>query len=190
MATSVWVGCGAPQGGGEAESSAAASGDTEDQAKLEPPAEAVARFLDAVRRGDDKAATAMFTPLARQRADEIGLAVAPRGSDTATFEVGKVEYVSGDVAHVDSTWSDLAEDGHRHTDHIRWIVHKVPEGWRVGGMTAEVFPDQPPLALDFENPEEMLKKLEAFRDEMARRSQADEPLQAQRPKPSQDSFRR
>jgi hypothetical protein len=156
----------------------------------ETPAQAVAHFLDAVRRGDDQAATAMFTPLAREKANEIGLAVAPRGSDTATFEVGKTEYPSESTAHVQSTWSDLGEDGQRHSDAIQWSLEKLSEGWRVAGMTATVFPGEPPLELSFEDPEEMLRKLDALRTEMARRNQQPTSRQASQPEVSEDSFRR
>jgi hypothetical protein len=131
----------------------------------------------------------MFTPVARRKAKEIGLAVAPRGSDTADYAVGAVQYLSETAARVDSTWSDLGEDGHRHSDEIQWTVHEEPEGWRVAGMTAVVFPGERPLELNFENPEEMLRKLDEFRAEMARRSQP-ATLQAHHPEVSEDSFRR
>jgi hypothetical protein len=185
LAAVVALGCGGP---GQAENGSGEANPSSDS-QLDTPAAAIDQFLDAVRRGDDAAATAMFTPVARRRANEIGLAVAPRGSDTADYVVGAVQYLSKSSARVDSTWSDLAEDGRRHSDAIQWTVQQCPEGWRVAGMTAAVFPGEKPLALDFENPEAMLRKLDDFRAEMARRSQA-ATLQAHHPEVSEDSFRR
>jgi hypothetical protein len=181
VVVSVFIGCGGPSADSKSDT---ASDEGAPGQQLEPPAKAIAHFLDAVRRGDKQAATAMFTPVAREKAKEIGLAVAPRGSETARFEVGQVHYLSDKAARVDSTWSDSGE-----VDSIQWNVHQVPEGWRVAGMTAVVFADEPKLELNFEDPEEMLRKLDELRTEMDRRNQSD-PLQASRPQVSQDSFRR
>jgi len=153
------------------------------------PAEAVAQFLDAVRRGDDEAAAVMFTPLAREKAAEMNIQVAPRGSDTARFEVGKVEYVRQDLARVESVWTDLDQDGGLRTDEMAWMLRREPEGWRVAGMAATVFQGEPPLLLNFENPQETLRKLDSLREEIRRRSEA-ENLQAQQPENSADSIRR
>jgi hypothetical protein len=185
LAAAVVLGC----SGADAAREGSVDSQGASQSELDAPAAAISQFLDAVRRGDDEGATAMFTPVARRKAKEIGLAVAPRGSDTADYVVGRVQYLSKTTARVDSSWSDLAEDGQRHSDTIQWTVHEGPEGWRVAGMTAAVFPGERPLELDFENPEEMLRKLDEFRAEMARRSQTGT-LQANHPEVSEDSFRR
>jgi len=152
------------------------------------PAEAVTVFLEAVRRGDDAKAAAMFTETARQKASEMNIEVAPKGSDTARFQIGQVEYVDQALAKVPSTWSDYDPQGELRTDNMAWMVRREPEGWRVAGMAATVFEGEPPLLLDFENPEETLRKLDLLREEIHRRSEAT--YQATQPTDSAEPFLR
>ncbi len=144
------------------------------------PEKAVAVFLEAVRKGDDERAAGMFTPLAREKAAGMGIQVAPKGSDTASFQVGKVEYLAEDGARVQSKWADLDKDSKPRTDEITWMVRKEAEGWRVAGMATVVFDGKPPLLLDFENPQETMQKLELLRREMERQAQL-ETASAQEP---------
>jgi len=153
------------------------------------PAETVTAFLDAVRRGDDVTAAAMFTETARQRASQMNIEVAPQGSDTARFGVGEVEYVDDALARVQSTWTDYDQEGQLRTDEMAWMLRREPEGWRVAGMAATVFPGESPLLLDFENPQETLRKLELLKEEVRRRSEA-EAYQAAQPRSPTDPFRR
>lgn len=173
------VGCGAPKQTGDNSGSAGQGSTTApnggatataDAAQGQGgPTEAVSEFLEAVRTGNDEKASKMFTPLARKKASEMDIQVAPRGSDTARYTVGKVEYVSDEVARVDSTWTDLNKENKRETNAITWALRKEDEGWRVAGMSAVVFKGEPPLLLDFENPEETLNRLELLREEVQRR---------------------
>ena len=161
-------------GGSEDSTPADSAGDGSDQAastQMAKPDAAVAEFLEAVRVGNDQKAAEMFTPLARQRVSELNIQVAPQGSDTASFSVGEVKYVAEDGAHVAATWTDLDENGKPRTDEMTWMVRREPEGWRVAGMATIVFPGEPPLLLDFENPKETLRKLELVREEVLRREQ-------------------
>ncbi|MCS7303647.1 MAG: hypothetical protein NZ602_00885 [Thermoguttaceae bacterium] len=140
--------------------------------KLEPPAEAVYEFLEAVRKGDDQGAERMLTSLARKKTQEMNMVVAPPGSDTASFQVGKVTMLDDNRAEVLCKWTDREPDGSFRTDEIIWLVKKEPEGWRVAGMAAMVFPDQPPYPLNFEDPEDMLRQQEKIKTELARREAA------------------
>jgi hypothetical protein len=142
-------------------------------AQTNTPEKAVSVFLEAVRKGDDERAAGMFTPLAREKAAGMGIQVAPKGSDTASFQVGKVDYLAEDGARVQSTWTDLDKDSKPRTDKITWMVRKEAEGWRVAGMATEVFEGKPPLLLDFENPQETMQKLELLRREMERQAQSE-----------------
>jgi hypothetical protein len=149
-------------------------------AQTNTPEKAVAVFLEAVRKGDDQRAAGMFTPLAREKASAMGIQVAPKGSDTASFQVGKVEYLAEDGARVQSKWTDLDKESKPRTDEITWMVRKEAEGWRVAGMATVVFDGKPPLLLDFENPQETMQKLELLRREMERQAQS-ETASAQEP---------
>jgi len=140
--------------------------------KLEGPAAAVYEFLEAVRKGDDLGAERMLTSLARKKTQEMNMVVAPPGSDTARFEVGKVTMLDETRAEVLCQWTDREADGTFRTDEIIWLVKKEPEGWRVAGMAAAVFPDQPPYPLNFEDPEDMLRQQEKIKAELTRREAA------------------
>jgi hypothetical protein len=184
----VSAGCGSSNSTGDAASQATATqtAQTPAAAKAEQggPAEAVTQFLEAVRTGNDEMATKMFTPLARKRAAEMDIQVAPRGSDTAKFEVGKVEQVGEDGARVTSKWTDLDKNGRPRTDEILWMVRREAEGWRIAGMAATVFEGEAPLLLDFEQPEETMRRLDLLREEVKRRV-AKNTKQAQQGQPPQ-----
>ncbi|MBX7167003.1 MAG: nuclear transport factor 2 family protein [Pirellulales bacterium] len=136
------------------------------------PQDAVRKFLQAVKTGDDQTAEALLTPVAREMTKKHELAVAPPGSDTASFEVGEVEMVADDGAHVACRWTDVDESGQPHTDNIVWMVRLEEEGWRVAGMAAVLFPGEPPLFLNFEDPEDMIRKQELVAQEIERRATA------------------
>jgi len=164
---------------------AAESGGTSaiNDAKADTPEAAVRKFLEAVKSGNDRAAESMFTDLARDRIKDLGIQVAPRGSDTAKYEVSKAEFLADDGARVPCKWTDFDKQGSSHTDEMTWMLRKEPEGWRVAGMAAVIFEGEDPLLLDFENPKETLQKLERLREEIARRavSQTQQPRQAENP---------
>jgi hypothetical protein len=165
------------------------------------PAGVVACFLEAIRKGNDDKANSLLSATAKQKTAERNCRIMPPASDTAKFQVGKVEYVGEDGtvspamsekctgARVAADWTDRTEDGTTQTDHALWVVRREPEGWRVCGLAALVFPGEPPLLLDFENPKEMMDKLQWLQEEMNRRSQQENP-EAQAGKNSKDSIRR
>ena len=69
------------------------------------------------------------------------------------------------------TWTDLDESGKPESRRSLWVVRHEDEGWRVVGVAATVFEGEPPLLLNFEDPEDVLKKQQWLRAEVARRSQ-------------------
>ncbi len=168
-----------PPAGGDQE----ASGDQSAGLQTDSPARATHEFLDAVRTGNDEKAAMMMTATARKKTAELQIQVAPTGSDTAQFKIGEVRQLSGDRVAVASSWSDLDANSQRRTDQMVWMLRKGPEGWRIAGVAAEVFEDEPPLQLDFENPQEMLKKQQWVQDEIRRRAQENQ-SQAQKPQES------
>jgi len=134
------------------------------------PDQVVAAFLEAVRTGDDQAASDLLTPLARQKTEEMHMVVAPPGSETARYAIREVEYV-GDKAHVAAEWTDLDTDGRPHTDLIVWVLRKDTQGWRISGMTTRVFADMDPVVLNFEDPADMVAKQQQAEEEISRREQ-------------------
>ncbi len=191
-----WLALGAVLGGGCSKTSDVAAPQGSETtagptaAPEDGPETAVSRFLEAVRTGDDQQTEAMFTKLAREKIRELeDIQVAPPGSDTAKFTVGKPEMLGDDGARVPSQWTDLDRDGNPRTDEITWMVRKEPEGWRIAGMAAVVFEGEDPLLLDFENPKETLRKLELLREEIRQRAEK-VTQQATQPPNSSESVRR
>ena len=142
-------------------------------AAAEPAKSAVVTFLDAIKRGDDAAASGMLTKMARAKTQELGLSVAPPVNPTATYSIRDCEMVGdgGDLVHVGTTWTDTDADGFTSTDNVVWVVRLDPEGWRVVGMAMKIFDDMPPLLLNFEDPEDMLSKQEMVASELKKRAQ-------------------
>jgi hypothetical protein len=187
-------GCGKSAGTG-ASSTAPGGGDanagavTESGAQLEGPAAAVQEFLEALRTGNDEKAATMLSAVARQKTASLNRNVTPPASDTARFAIGKVEYINDDGARVACTWTDLDEEGQPKTDEAIWVLRREQEAWRVAGVAAQVFPGEPPLLLNFEDPEDMFRKQQWVREEIRRRIEAGD-LQAQGGEKQEKSIRR
>ncbi len=135
------------------------------------PEAVISQFLAAVKLGDDQRASSLLTDLARQKTTEMEIVVAPPGSETATYKVLESE-VQGAEAQVGTDWTDLDGDGRPRTDRVVWMLKKQPAGWRISGMATRVFPDIPPVILNFEDPEDMMRKQQEAEAEIARRSAA------------------
>jgi hypothetical protein len=156
---------------------------------LDGPEGAVCQFLEAIRTGDDRKTETMFVSQARQKIKDLEIPVTPRGSDTARFEIGQVELLGEDGARVPCKWTDLDREGEKRTDEMTWMVRKESEGWRIAGMAATVFEGEAPLLLNFEDPKEVVEKLEMLRQEIVRRA-AREAEQAQRSEDSASPIQR
>ena len=158
-------GCGSssePQSTGAEGQSAPAS------ATSQGPGAVISEFLTAVRTGDDKRASELLTQVARQRTTEMEMVVAPPGSDTASFKVLESE-IEGSEAQVGTDWTDLDGDGQPRTDRIVWLLRRETDGWRIHGMATRIFEDMAPIMLNFEDPEDMLRKQQQAEEEIARR---------------------
>jgi hypothetical protein len=141
-----------------------------DISKLEPPAAACYAFLDAVCKGDDEKAANMLTSIAREKTAAFNMRIAPKASDTARFTIGRVKYIGEDGAQVATTISDIDEDGQRYSQDAFWVLRLEKDGWRIAGVAETIFPGEPPLVKNFEDPEEMLKKEQWVTEEIRRRA--------------------
>jgi hypothetical protein len=171
----VLTGCGKPAGLGQTtgdSSVSAPSASTEKKVAADGPEAAVSEFLEAVRTGNDEKAAKMLSSVAREKTASLNRNVTPPASDTAKFSVGKAECLGNDGARVACTWTDLDEEGQPKTDSAIWVLRREPEGWRVAGVAAQIFPNEPPLLLNFEDPEDMFRKQQWVREEIRRRTEA------------------
>lgn len=139
--------------------------------QLGDPDQVVAHFLEALRDGNDDVAAGLLTDKAREETAKNNLAVHPPGAPSATFEIGKVEYLSSQRsgAHVSSIWSERdPETGETVSYEIIWALRRQPDGWHIAGMATQIAEDEPPVFLNFEDPAEMLRTWHDAEDRIAR----------------------
>ena len=141
-------------------------------AKIESAKASVVAFLDAIKHGDDGAAQALLTKVARTKTAELGISVTQPFNDTASYAIRECEMVgeADDLVHVGTTWTDTDKEGFKTEENVIWVVRLDPEGWRVVGMATRVFEDLPPLLLNFEDPEDMIAKQELVAQELEKRA--------------------
>ena len=197
LSTALWAilvvgvsGCGgsdetarAPAAGNETNASQSASADQSGAAA------AVTEFLNSFRDGDDEKTERMLTKKARQEAAAMDLVVAPPGTDTAEFKLGRVAFLPEDRAAVACDWTDLNDQMEMQTVEYVWMLRREPQGWRIAGVAIPIFEGEPPLQLDFEDLKQMQEKLRWVHDERLRRAEQ-AGSQAQRPENSKNSVRR
>ncbi|MFP6587490.1 MAG: hypothetical protein VB814_07585 [Pirellulaceae bacterium] len=124
------------------------------------PEQVVEHFLAALQQGSDEQVTGLLTAKARTETAKHDLVVRSPGSPTAKFSVGALELVSGG-AYVNSQWSETSRDGISHSFEIIWVLRKQANGWRIAGMATRVAENEQPTYLNFENPQEMIRKWNA-----------------------------
>lgn len=124
------------------------------------PDQVVKYFLAAMKNGDKPTVSALLTDKAKTETSKHNLVVQPIGSPSATFQVGKVELVKGG-AYVNCLWSEIPP-GRTDTRkfEIIWVLKNQESGWRIAGMATRITPESSPTFLNFENPEEMLGRIE------------------------------
>ena len=124
-----------------------------------PPEQVVTVFLNALRAGDSPTTESLLTSKAREELAKHQLSVDVQSAPNSLYEVRAAEGVPGDQggAHVSSIWTEKFDDGEE-TYEIVWALRRQPEGWRLAGMAMQLIPGQPMQFLNFENPEDMLKK--------------------------------
>ena len=148
----VAVGCGGSDATAPAAGDAAATQRQQAAMPTDPAAQTVYRFLDAVRRGNaDGEAGSMLTPLALKHITERNENIAPPGSPTARFQIGRVAKTAEGTAIVEALWSDVDADGKPYEEPMICALRLCDGQWRIYGMAEDLGPDQPPMVLDFEN---------------------------------------
>ncbi len=160
------------------------------QAAADGPAAAVSQFLEAVRTGNDPAGNAnaqrhgpQQARATRRRQVTPPPAIRPISSSEKSSTSART--APGSPA-IGPTWTT---SGKPETRQQLWVVRREA---RVGGWwewRGPCFEGEPPLLLNFEDPEDVLKKEEWLRSGGARRSQAEKNREKAGEKPG-DAIRR
>src|SRR5690606_19521916 len=93
----------------------------------------------------------------------------PPGTPDMTYQIGQTEYVTEakDGAHVGSIWTEKFETGETHSFEVIWVMRLESQGWRIAGMAMPVGEGEEPLFLNFEDPEDLLRKWHESEAEVA-----------------------
>jgi hypothetical protein len=126
-----------------------------------PPDQVIAVFLDALRGGDQATTAALLTGKALAETSKRNLSVCPQATPQMQYKVTKSEVLpeNPNGAHVNVTWSETYDDGTVSYD-VVWVLRRQTEGWRVAGMAIELVPGQGLAFLNFEDPDDMIRKQE------------------------------
>jgi hypothetical protein len=146
------------------------------------PESVVSAFLDALRRGDKDHTALLLTDKARAETQSKGLVVSPESVPHASYKVAQADALPDNPngAHVSSVWTEKFEDGTEEEYEIVWVLRKQKDGWRIAGMATQLVPGQEALYLNFEDPEDMLRK----KEEAVKQAQAGSGLAAEPAAPS------
>lgn len=125
-----------------------------------PPDEVVTAFLEARRTGDPKTTSALLTSTARSATAKYKIDVNGEALPDLQFQVAKPKYLKNNSkgAHVSSIWTEILPDGTKASYEVVWVLRKETAGWRVAGFAAELTPGTEPQFLNFEDPEDMMRK--------------------------------
>ena len=144
-------------------------------------------FSTRLRSGDSPTTESLLTSKARQELARHSLSVDVQSAPNATYQVRPAEVLKNDPsgAHVSSIWTEKFDDGEE-TYEIVWALRHQPEGWRLAGMAMQLIPGQQMQFLNFEDPEDMLRK----KDEAIAAMQPPVAETAQQPPPPQQPNQR
>ncbi len=138
------------------------------------PAQAVAVFLDSLRRGDESAANGVLTNLAREQVQKTNFQIQPPGNPEGKYEIGRVgfPYPEKTVALVECQWTEPTVAGQPpEVIEIVCEVHQEAEGWRIAGLGFKIAGSEDTLVLDFENASSLQATLEGATSPSAPASQ-------------------
>lgn len=151
------------------------------------PDKVVEQFLEAARSGDQRKLASLMTQTAREEAAKHNINFELESYQSATFKVGDFEYLTPqkNTAHVACKWTDHDGDA-SFTHDVIWVMRKEEPGWRVVGMITRPFPDQDPVAFNYEDVPGLMQTKASIEAEVKRRAEEEE-RQARRAARAKDS---
>jgi hypothetical protein len=148
-------------GAGPTQTAAAPAGKAVAVPASAKPEQVVSVFLDALRGGDQATTAALLTAKALAETSQRDLSVCPQATPNMQYKINAAEVLPENPsgAHVNVTWMESYSDGDVSYD-VVWVLRKQQEGWRVAGMAIELVPGQGLAFLNFEDPDDMIRKQE------------------------------
>jgi hypothetical protein len=153
------VGCGSAESTSSpsAAGSAAAARDTRDAKQV------LGDFLQLKRQGNHAEADNLLSDKAREVINKVQLRLDPPASDIVRTEIGDIQNVDENRAHVPTKWTQGEGDDAESLE-IVWKLRNDPPGWRVIGATIGTMDptSKKMVAIDFEfENEEQLRSTQA-----------------------------
>ena len=145
----------------------------------------VQRFWESVRLGDANQAITLLSPVAQKCIRENEYDFVPPASNTMKFEIGEIEIIDKSQAVVDSVWTDIDGDGNPYHEQMSLALRQVEGRWCIFGMAADMGPNQQPMIMNLESPEEFFGP-----QQVATKPSTNAPRQATQPSQAQDPFRK
>jgi hypothetical protein len=132
------------------------------------PDQVVSVFLDALRGGDQATTASLLTSKALTETSKQNLSVCPQATPNMEYTVTKSEVLpeNPNGAHVSVHWTENYSDGKVEYD-VVWVLRRQQDGWRIAGMAIELVPGQGLAFLNFEDPDDMIRKQEQAEQAMA-----------------------
>jgi hypothetical protein len=160
------IGCGGDSGSRGGQAATQGAGATTANKPQPIPADAtpdivVQMFLDSLRGGDQATTSTLLTKKALAETSKRNLSVCPQATPHMIYDITKAEVQANDpnLAYVHVIWTEKYTDGDV-TYEVVWGLRKQAEGWRIAGMAIELVPGQGQAYLNFEDPDDMIRKQE------------------------------
>lgn len=123
------------------------------------PDQVVSVFLDALRGGDQATTATLLTAKALAETSKEDLSVCPQATPHMQYEITHSQVLPDNPngAHVKVVWTENYTDGTVSYE-VVWVLRRQQEGWRIAGMAIELVPGHGLAFLNFEDPQDMLRK--------------------------------
>ena len=128
------------------------------------PKQVVMALIEAMKSGDKEAKSALLTTKAREETARHDMPVATDAMPNTEYQIAEPTYLQNnpDGAHVSCLLTETLADGTKEEYQIVWVLRREEElGWRIAGMAVELAPGTKPQFLNFEDPLDMQKKMDA-----------------------------
>lgn len=141
-------------------------------------------FLEALRQGESETASSKLTPLAQEQIHKSDMDFSLLENEAASYTIGKVETqadnedIEANQAIVEAVWSEPNDTAPAYQEKWTIALQNIDGQWGILGILADEGPNQPPLVMNFENPDDVFSPASTAN---ATQPQSTIPQQAVRP---------